>query len=72
MKTFHIVFRPEPSGGFTALVPSLPGCISYGETLEEAQTMIDEAIALYLETMAEKNEAYTDDSVTFLRTKSYA
>jgi predicted RNase H-like HicB family nuclease len=44
-----IVLEPGEEGGFTVLVPSLPGCISEGRTREEALTNIKEAIALYLE-----------------------
>jgi len=44
-----IVLEPSPDGGYTVLVPSLPGCISEGETREEALINIREAIALYLE-----------------------
>jgi hypothetical protein len=38
MKTllYRVILRPEPEGGYTALVPSLPGCITYGEDVEEA------------------------------------
>lgn len=62
---FQIVFRPEPEGGYTVLVPSLPGCVTFGETLEEAQAMAKEAISLYVETMRERNEEVTDDTHTF-------
>jgi predicted RNase H-like HicB family nuclease len=44
-----IVLEPGEEGGFTVYVPSLPGCISEGETREEALTNIKEAIVLYLE-----------------------
>ncbi len=44
-----IVFEPSDEGGFTVLVPALPGCISEGETLDEARANIREAIDLYLE-----------------------
>ena len=44
-----IVFEPSDEGGFTVLVPALPGCISEGETLDEARRNIREAIELYLE-----------------------
>ena len=44
-----IVLEPQEEGGFTAYVPSLPGCISQGETKEEAIKNIKEAIELYVE-----------------------
>lgn len=45
----RIVLQPSDEGGYTVYVPSLPGCISEGDTLEEARQNIREAIALYLE-----------------------
>ena len=44
-----IVLEPSEEGGYTAYVPSLPGCISEGATVDEATTNIREAIELYLE-----------------------
>jgi predicted RNase H-like HicB family nuclease len=44
-----VVLEPSEEGGFTVYVPSLPGCISEGETESEALENIQEAIALYLE-----------------------
>jgi predicted RNase H-like HicB family nuclease len=49
-----IVLEPQEEGGFTAYVPSLPGCISEGNTKEESIKNIKEAIELYLE--ADTNE----------------
>ena len=46
---FKVVLEPSDEGGFTVFVPSLPGCISQGETEEEALRNIREAIELYLE-----------------------
>lgn len=43
------VFEPSEDGGYTVYVPSLPGCISEGETIEEAEANIREAIELYLD-----------------------
>ena len=40
---------PDETGGYTVEVPSLPGCISEGDTLEEALVNIRKAIELYLE-----------------------
>jgi predicted RNase H-like HicB family nuclease len=45
----QIVLEPSEEGGFTVSVPSLPGCISEGDTREEALRNIREAIELYLE-----------------------
>ena len=44
-----VVLEPSDEGGYSVLVPSLPGCISEGETLDEALANIREAIELYLE-----------------------
>jgi predicted RNase H-like HicB family nuclease len=44
-----VVLEPSDEGGFTATVPALPGCISEGNTKEEALVNIREAIELYLE-----------------------
>jgi len=45
------VLEPSEEGGYTVYVPSLPGCISEGDTREEALENIREAIELYLETV---------------------
>jgi len=44
-----VYLEPSEEGGYTAIVPSLPGCISEGDTKEEALKNIREAIELYLE-----------------------
>ena len=45
----RVVLEPSDEGGFTAIVPTLPGCISEGDTREEALANVQEAIQLYLE-----------------------
>ena len=50
---FKIVLEPSEDGGYTALVPALPGCISEGDSIEEAMANIREAIELYLEPVDE-------------------
>jgi len=40
--------QSEPEGGYTISVPSLPGCISYGKTFEEAMEMIKDALEGWL------------------------
>jgi predicted RNase H-like HicB family nuclease len=46
-----IILEPSDEGGYTVLVPALPGCISEGDTKEEALKNIREAIELYLESV---------------------
>ena len=65
---FQVVFRPEPEGGFTVLVPFLPGCVTYGKTLNQARKMAKEAISLYVEDLIAEgdslpatNNAYVGD-----------
>jgi len=45
----HVLLEPSEDGGYTVTVPSLPGCISEGETREDALANIRDAIQLYLE-----------------------
>jgi predicted RNase H-like HicB family nuclease len=45
----RVVLEPSDDGGYTVYVPSLPGCISEGDTRDEALANIVEAIQLYLE-----------------------
>ena len=46
---FKVVLEPSDEGGYTVYVPALPGCISEGETIQEAMRNIREAAELYLE-----------------------
>jgi predicted RNase H-like HicB family nuclease len=50
-KYYKVIFEPQEEGGYTVTVPSLPGCISEGDTYDEALANIKEAIALYLESL---------------------
>ena len=47
----RVVLEPSEEGGYTVYVPSLPGCISEGESIEDALANIREAIELYVETL---------------------
>lgn len=62
---YKIMLRPEPEGGFTVIITSLPGCITYGSTLTEAKEMAKEAIELYLESLSAHNEFAPNDNETF-------
>jgi len=48
---YKVLLRKEPEGGYTVNVPSLPGCVTYGGTVEEAIEMAKEAIELYIESL---------------------
>jgi len=67
MKTFQVIrsgivfeLQPEPEGGYTISVPSLPGCISYGETFETAMEMIKDAMEGWLEVAREEGVPIPD------------
>lgn len=64
MYTFKLHLHQEPEGGFTVTVPALPGCITYGENVEEAISMAREAIELYIEELQSKGEPIPDNSNT--------
>lgn len=56
-----IVLEKSPEGGYTAVVPSLPGCVSEGGSREEALKRIREAVELYLERI-EDDEIFAANS----------
>ena len=60
-RMFRIILNPELEGGFTVIVPSLPGCVTWGETIEEAKNMAAEAISLYLEDLEANGEEIPND-----------
>ncbi|MGB5619494.1 MAG: type II toxin-antitoxin system HicB family antitoxin [Desulfobacterales bacterium] len=59
-----VVLQSSDEGGYTAYVPSLPGCISEGETREEALFNIKEAIELYLEPVEDDYTPSPDTEIT--------
>lgn len=64
MLLYRFILRKEPEGGYTVIVPSLPGCITYGDTLEEALKNAKEAIELYIESLKEHGEDVPTDKET--------
>jgi predicted RNase H-like HicB family nuclease len=48
---YKVILEPQEEGGYTVTVPSLPGCISEGDTYDESLTNIKDAIELYLESL---------------------
>lgn len=66
---YTAIFEPDKtSGGYTVTIPSLPGCITEGETFEEAFKNIKEAASLYLEVMQEKREQIPKDTSSVIVT----
>ena len=64
VRTYRVVLRKEPEGVYTALVPSLPGCITWGSTIEEAMEMAKDAIVGCIAVMQEEGESIPDDNET--------
>ncbi|MBI5817317.1 MAG: type II toxin-antitoxin system HicB family antitoxin [Candidatus Yonathbacteria bacterium] len=60
------MFRPEPEGGFTAIVPSLPGCITYGKDLKEAKKFAVDAIRGYITSVKKHKGAISHDAGSFM------
>jgi len=54
--SYQINLIPVKEGGYTVLVPMLPGCVSFGRTIEEATANAREAIELHIENLAAHNE----------------
>lgn len=54
---YRVLLTPEPEGGFTVTVPTLPGCITYGESVDECIANAKEAIELYIESLEADDEA---------------
>ena len=59
---FKVILEPDETGGYVVTCPSLAGCYSQGDTVEEALANIKEAIELYLEDMRAQGEDIPDPS----------
>ncbi len=62
----RVVLEPSDEGGYTVFVPALPGCISEGDTRDEALKNIEEAVKLYLESVDDDQEFASDSEVVEL------
>lgn len=72
---YRILLRKEPEGGYTVIVPSLPGCVTFGSTIDEAIAMAKEAIELFLESLRAHGEDIPTEEKTLeytLAVESYA
>lgn len=58
---YTIILHPDEEGGYTVTVPSLPGCVTQGETIEEAIAMAKDAIRLFVETLLSEGESVPEE-----------
>jgi predicted RNase H-like HicB family nuclease len=63
--TYRVLLNREPEGGYTVIVPTLPGCVTYGVSLDEAVENVKEAIELYIESLKANNEPVPTEENTF-------
>lgn len=66
IRHYAAIFQKEPEGGYTVIVPSLPGCVTYGKTVEEAKEMAKDAIEAYLVSLKKHNEEIPEENSVFL------
>ena len=62
---YNVIFRPEREGGFTVVVPSLPGCVTYGKSLKEAKKMVADAIEGDIASLKKHKEPIPTDEENF-------
>ncbi len=63
---FTAVFEKAKEGGFVVYVPALPGCVTQGETFEEAEKMAHDAIAGYLAVLKDMREEIPEESAEII------
>lgn len=65
METYYykVIIEPQEEGGFTAYIPKLPGCVSEGDTFDEALNNIKEAAELCIETKKERENIILKDDI---------
>ncbi len=63
--SYSVFYEEAPEGGYVAFVPALPGCHTQGETLDEAELNVREAIAVYLESLAAHGEPIPEEGRSF-------
>jgi predicted RNase H-like HicB family nuclease len=63
---YNVIFRAEPEGGFTATVPTLAGCVSFGKDLNEAKEMIIDAMKGYIASLKKHGEPVPSDTENFV------
>lgn len=67
--TYTIELLPLENGGFSVTVPALPGCVTWGESFDQAVAMAREAIGVWLEEMSEHGEPIPEEHTRALPVK---
>lgn len=67
---FNAIFQEEPEGGFTVIIPALPGCVTYGKDLKEARKMAVDAIKGYLISLEKHHQSIPGEKNAFFSTVS--
>jgi predicted RNase H-like HicB family nuclease len=63
--SYSVYYEQAAEGGFVAFVPALPGCHTQGETLEETERNVKEAIAIYLDSLLAHGETIPEEGRSF-------
>lgn len=58
---YSVVFEPVDEGGYNVIVPAIPEICTFGDTLEEARAMVEDAIKCYLESALKAKEPIPED-----------
>jgi antitoxin HicB len=70
VRGYSVVLEPnDPEEGYTVTVPALPGCVSCGDTVEEALENIKDAISLYIQDSLKHGEALPEDGDVVVQVK---
>jgi antitoxin HicB len=59
---YTAIFEPAQEGGYVVSVPALPGCVTEGDTFEEAMEMVKDAISLYIESLKDHHEPIPEEN----------
>ncbi|HGE69680.1 TPA: type II toxin-antitoxin system HicB family antitoxin [Candidatus Poribacteria bacterium] len=62
---YTVIFKPLDEGGYDVIVPAIPEICTFGETIEEAREMVEDAIKCYIESAIELNETIPVDREIF-------
>lgn len=66
IRHYNVLFRAEPHGGFTVIVPSLPGCVTWGKTIAHAREMARDAIDVYIVSLEKHGDQVPTDNDTLI------